>query len=61
LTPPEQIAVALATKMRTADIAAIDEASLREGEVSLMKLSDMVASTYFTTRERSEASWESLG
>ena len=28
LTPPEQIAIALATKMRTADVAAIDETSL---------------------------------
>jgi uncharacterized alpha-E superfamily protein len=61
LTPPEQVAIALATKMRTADVAAIDEATLRDVEVALMKLSDVVASTYFTTRERSEASWESLG
>jgi len=61
LTPPEQIALALATKMRTADVAAIDEATLRDAEAALTKLSDVVASTYFTTRERSEASWESLG
>ena len=32
LTPPEQIAVALATRMRTADAAAIDEAALLEVE-----------------------------
>jgi uncharacterized alpha-E superfamily protein len=61
LTPPEQIAIALATKMRTADVAAVDEATLRDAEAALMKLSDVVASTYFTTRERSEAPWESLG
>ncbi len=61
LTSAEQIALALATKMRTVDVAAIDEATLRDAEATLMKLSDVVASTYFTTRERSEASWESLG
>ena len=61
LTPPEQTAVALATKMRTADVAAIDEDTLDEVAASLMKLSDVVASTYFTTRERSDAPWESLG
>ena len=61
LTPPEQIAIALATKMRTADVAAVDTATLDEVAASLMKLSDVVASTYFTTRERSEAPWESLG
>ena len=31
LTPPEQIAIALATKMRTSDVAAIDEADLARG------------------------------
>ena len=61
LTPPEQIAVALATRMRTADVSAIDSKMLFDAEASLMKLSDVVASAYFTTRERSEAPWESLG
>jgi uncharacterized alpha-E superfamily protein len=61
LTPPEQIAIALATRLRTAEVGAIDEAALRDAEAALMKLSDVVASTYFTTRERSEAPWESLG
>ena len=61
LTPPEQIAIALVTKLRTSDIAAIDETALRDAEATLMKLSDMVASSYFTTRERSEAPWEAHG
>jgi uncharacterized alpha-E superfamily protein len=61
LTPPEQIALGLVTKLRTAEAAAIDEPALREVEAALLKLSDVVAATYFTTRERSEASWESLG
>ena len=33
----------------------------RDAEATLMKLSDMVASSYFTTRERSEAPWEAHG
>jgi uncharacterized alpha-E superfamily protein len=61
LTPPEQIAIALATKLRTADVAVIDRKALLDAEAALMKLSDVVASTYFTTRERSESPWESLG
>jgi uncharacterized circularly permuted ATP-grasp superfamily protein/uncharacterized alpha-E superfamily protein len=61
LTPPEQIAIALVTKLRTSDIAAIDEQALLGAEAALMKLSDVVASTYFTTRERSEAPWEAHG
>src|SRR5206468_2197016 len=61
LTPPEQVAVALATRMRTAEASAIDEPSLREVEAALMKLSDVVGMTYFTTRERSEAPWEQHG
>jgi uncharacterized circularly permuted ATP-grasp superfamily protein/uncharacterized alpha-E superfamily protein len=61
LTPPEQIAVTLATKIRTSDVAAIGDAALLEVTEALMMLSDVVATTYFTTRERSEAPWESLG
>jgi hypothetical protein len=61
LTPPEQVAVALATRMRRAEASAIDEPSLREVEAALMKLSDVVGMTYFTTRERSEAPWEQHG
>ena len=34
---------------------------LLEVEAALMKLSDVVASTYFTTHARSEATWDALG
>jgi uncharacterized alpha-E superfamily protein len=61
LTLPEQIAIALATKMRTANVAAVDEEAMRDVQATLIRLSDAVASTYFTTRERSQAPWESLG
>jgi uncharacterized alpha-E superfamily protein len=61
LSPPEQIATALAAKLRTADAASIDAGMLLDVEASLMKLSDAVASTYFTTHMRSDVPWDSLG
>jgi uncharacterized alpha-E superfamily protein len=60
LSPPEQIAAALATRIRTADAAALDEASFLGVEGTLMKLAEVVASTYFTTHERAEVRWEAL-
>jgi uncharacterized circularly permuted ATP-grasp superfamily protein/uncharacterized alpha-E superfamily protein len=61
LSPPEQIATALATQIRTADAAALDEATFVAVEAALMKLADVIASTYFTTHERAEVRWEALG
>jgi uncharacterized circularly permuted ATP-grasp superfamily protein/uncharacterized alpha-E superfamily protein len=61
LSPPEQIATALATQVRTADAAALDGATFVAMEASLMKLADVIASTYFTTHERAEVRWEALG
>ena len=61
LSPPEQIVAALATQIRTADAADLDEATFLGVEASLMKLADAIASTYFTTHERAEVRWEALG
>ena len=61
LSPPEQIATSLATQFRTADAAALDLATFRRTEGALMKLADVIASTYFTTHERAEVRWEALG
>jgi uncharacterized alpha-E superfamily protein len=61
LSPAEGIAVTLASKLRTAEISAIDETLLQDMEAELMRLSDLVASTYFTTTERSDLSMESVG
>lgn len=61
LSPPEQIVTALTARMRTADVAQISQTELLETEAALMNLSDLIASTYFTTHVRSEAPWESLG
>jgi uncharacterized circularly permuted ATP-grasp superfamily protein/uncharacterized alpha-E superfamily protein len=61
LSPSEQIATALTAILRTSDPATIDERLLIEAEGSLMRLAGAIASTYFTTRERSEVRWEALG
>jgi uncharacterized alpha-E superfamily protein len=56
LSPVEQVAIALATRMRTADPEVLGDAMLIKIEEELMRLSDTVASFYFTSRERSDAS-----
>jgi uncharacterized circularly permuted ATP-grasp superfamily protein/uncharacterized alpha-E superfamily protein len=61
LSPPEQIATALATQIRTADAAKLDEAMFLGAEETLMRLADVIASTYFTTHEHAEVRWEALG
>jgi len=61
LSPPEQIATALAAKVRTADAADLGHGAFVEAEDTLMKLADAIASTYFTARERSESHWEAIG
>ncbi len=61
LSPPEQIATALAAQIRTADAATLDETTLFAAEEALMKLGDAIASSYFTTHERAGVRWEALG
>jgi len=61
LSPSEQVATALTARLRTADAGSIDENVLLDVEASLMKLSDVVASSYFTTHMRSDVPWDSLG
>src|SRR5262249_19927930 len=58
LSAPEQIATALAARVRTADPATIDAAAFAEVDESLMRLADVITTTYFTSTERSEAPWE---
>jgi uncharacterized alpha-E superfamily protein len=60
LSPPEQIAATLATRFRTAAAAKLDPATFIDAEQTLMKLADVIATTYFTTRERAEVRWEAL-
>ena len=56
----QQIAASIATRLRTADAAKIDDALIAEIEDALMKLSEAIAASYLTHNERSEAVWEAL-
>jgi uncharacterized circularly permuted ATP-grasp superfamily protein/uncharacterized alpha-E superfamily protein len=60
LSPVQQIAVAIAARLRTADAAAIDNALLVDVEQALMKLSDAISDAYLTSNERSDFEWEAL-
>ena len=61
LSPPEQIAAALATRFRTADAASLDDDAFRLAEDGLMKLADTIGTTCFMTHERAQPRWEALG
>jgi 3-deoxy-D-arabino-heptulosonate 7-phosphate (DAHP) synthase class II len=56
----QQIAASIATRLRTVDAAAIDEALLIDTEQALMRLSDAVSAAYLTNNERSETAWGAL-
>ena len=60
LSPVQQVAAALATRLRTVDVAAVDETLILEGEQALMKLSDAITAAYLTNTERADASREAL-
>jgi uncharacterized alpha-E superfamily protein len=60
LSLPQQIAVSIATTLRTTDAATIDQAMVTEAESALMKLSEAIVATYFTPYERFEVAWEAL-
>lgn len=56
----QQIVAAIATRLRTAEAAAIDETLIMDVEQSLMKLSDAVTAAYLSNNERSESVREAL-
>jgi uncharacterized circularly permuted ATP-grasp superfamily protein/uncharacterized alpha-E superfamily protein len=60
LSPVQQIAASIATRLRTVEAAAVDEALIVDLEHSLMKLSDAITASYLTNNERSESAWEAL-
>jgi uncharacterized circularly permuted ATP-grasp superfamily protein/uncharacterized alpha-E superfamily protein len=60
LSAPQQVTAAAATVLRTTDAADIDDALIAATTNALMRLSDAIATTYFTHNERSEARWEAL-
>jgi len=60
LSPVQQIAAAIATRLRTAEATAIDDALMLEIEQALMKLSDAISAAYLANNERSDFEWEAL-
>jgi uncharacterized circularly permuted ATP-grasp superfamily protein/uncharacterized alpha-E superfamily protein len=60
LSPVQQIAASIATRLRTADAAAVNATLIADIEQALMKLSDAISSAYLTNNERSESVWEAL-
>jgi uncharacterized alpha-E superfamily protein len=60
LSPVQQIAASIATRLRTAEAAAIDDSVLLGVEQSLMTLSDAISAAYLTNNERSDFEWEAL-
>jgi uncharacterized alpha-E superfamily protein len=60
LSSVQQIAASIATRLRTADAAKIDNALIFDVESTLMKLSDAVTAYYLTHNERFEAAWGAL-
>jgi uncharacterized circularly permuted ATP-grasp superfamily protein/uncharacterized alpha-E superfamily protein len=60
LSPSQQIAAAIATRLRTVDAAAIDDPFVVDTEQSLMKLSDAITVGYLANNERAETAWEAL-
>lgn len=60
LSPHQQIAVSIATALRTADAATVTDSLVSDVEGALMKLSDTIVATYFTPHERFEGEREAL-
>ena len=56
----QQVAASIATRLRTADAVAVNDALMVDIEQALMKLSDAISAAYLTNNERSEAVWEAL-
>ena len=60
LSSVQQIAASIATRLRTADAAKIDNATIIDIENALMKLPEAITAYYLTHNERSEAAWGAL-
>ncbi|HTV37385.1 MAG TPA: circularly permuted type 2 ATP-grasp protein [Xanthobacteraceae bacterium] len=60
LSPVQQIAASIATRLRTAEAASIDSELIMDIEQALMKLSDAIGAAYLINTERSDFEWEAL-
>jgi uncharacterized circularly permuted ATP-grasp superfamily protein/uncharacterized alpha-E superfamily protein len=60
LSPAQQIAAGIATRLRTINANEVDDHLIIEIENALMKLSDAISSAFLTNNERTELMWEAL-
>ncbi len=60
LSPAQQIAAGIATRLRTINAGAVDDNLIVDVENSLMKLSDAISSAFLTNNKRTELMWEAL-
>jgi uncharacterized circularly permuted ATP-grasp superfamily protein/uncharacterized alpha-E superfamily protein len=60
LSPVQQIAVSIATRLHTVEASAIDDELILGIEDSLMRLSDAITSSFLVSNERSALVWEVL-
>jgi uncharacterized circularly permuted ATP-grasp superfamily protein/uncharacterized alpha-E superfamily protein len=60
LSPAQQIAAGIATRLRTINANAVDTNLIIDIENSLMKLSDAIGASFLTSNERTEVTWEAL-
>jgi uncharacterized circularly permuted ATP-grasp superfamily protein/uncharacterized alpha-E superfamily protein len=60
LSPVQQITASIATRLRTVEAVAVDDALILDIEQALMKLSDAISAAYLTNTDRSEPVWEAL-
>jgi uncharacterized circularly permuted ATP-grasp superfamily protein/uncharacterized alpha-E superfamily protein len=60
LSPAQQIAAGIATRLRTINVNEVDDDLVIDIENALMKLSDAIGAAFLTSNARSELIWEAL-
>jgi len=60
LSPVQQIAASIATRLRTVQAAAVNDELILDIEASLLELSNAVSTAYLANNERSEAAWGAM-
>jgi hypothetical protein len=60
LSPAQQIAAAITTRLRTINADEVNDNLIVEIENSLMKLSDAIGAAFLTNTERTDSMWEAL-
>ena len=60
LSPAQQIAAAITTRLRTINADEVNDDLIVEIESSLIKLSDAISAAFLTSSERTEVMWGAL-